>query len=133
MKNDKGELIHAKLKVIPLKFKGYKFWVPAKNFKIEDHVKDYGHVHFERLEAFQEYCSQWVLEPYEKNKPLWDVRSFSYGKNKEESILAWKMHHSISDGLTFQKMFDSLIGRERPVFETKQTSMRGSFYKMVNN
>ena len=81
-------------------------WVPAEDFRLEDHLV------VDRLpepgdqEALQTYCSQKLSEPLDFDKPLWQVHLLE-GYQGGEALLT-RIHHCIADGVALVRVLLSL-------------------------
>lgn len=87
---------------------GKPFWHEDKLFDIKSHVVHVALPHPGDYNTLQELASQLISQPLDYDKPLWQVHLVD--NYKGGSVVIWRIHHAIADGIALIKVVFSLTG-----------------------
>jgi hypothetical protein len=90
------------------KGKSYPKEIRLENFQMQENLY-YHHLEVHFSERIQ-YAINTLMHPFDPLKPLWEVHVFVKNAEPEKTILLYKLHHSLADGMSGLSFFHGLLG-----------------------
>src|ERR1019366_6954423 len=87
---------------------GNPMWHEDECFQLQTHIHHIALPGKGGYTELQECISDLISQPFNYSKPLWDVHLIDNYNNG--SVLLWRLHHSIGDGMSLVKVIFSLTG-----------------------
>ena len=88
---------------------GNPHWHLDEHFKLQTHIHHIALPGKGGYKELQECVSDLISQPLNHNKPLWDIHLID--NYKGGSVLLWRLHHAIGDGIALVKVVFSLTGK----------------------
>jgi hypothetical protein len=82
-----------------------------KDFSPSEHCKH--HAIQGDINALVKHASELLIKPFKAERPLWELHSISSSTEVHTSLLLFKLHHSLGDGMSGLYFFHRLLGAPR--------------------
>ncbi|XP_016449561.1 wax ester synthase/diacylglycerol acyltransferase 4 [Nicotiana tabacum] len=120
--------------------KGARKWKQVE-VNIEDHVKtpvlpaEQSLIFYD--ECFSNYLSKLAMDPFQQNKPLWEIHLLKYPTSNAAGNLIFKLHHSLGDGYSLMGALLSCLQRvDNPslplTFPSRQSTILSTKNRAIN-
>ena len=78
-----------------------QYWVPEKEFKLEDHVWQWSKKVAESKRELQMILEELMIRPFPPERALWECIVVPYCvENVNQTVLLYRVHHSMADGVS---------------------------------
>ncbi len=100
---------------------------PTKEKKL-DTFKPASQCHFHSISGdlsfLLDHASEILMTPFKEHLPLWEIHLISSPSSDTQSILLFKLHHSLGDGISGLYFFHRLLGGEKQKERSPKTQNR---------
>lgn len=86
-------------------------WHLDESFNLESHIHHIALPNPGNYKALQEVISDLISQPLDESKPLWQVHLID--NYNGGTVIVWRLHHAIADGIALIKVVFSLTGTSR--------------------
>lgn len=107
-------------------FSGYS-WIWDNDFIVENHVFSMPS-NIKNEEELQDYISEMASKPLPSDRPMWEIHVLQNYGVARDTILLFRIHPCVTDGITLVRILFSSIVDNQPPFKLKPRFARKSLF-----
>lgn len=122
---DTNKLRYPELQCYPKNYMGYPFWKKDSYFALENHITEYLGTSVVPISKIHQ---EMLNSKFPRNQSPWQLTIFQNG-HQNRTFLAFRIHHSMSDGRSILKLLVECLGNKplvakEPRFPTRSIKMK---------